>query len=188
LVRWSEFAAVEPEFARRIHTYFPLNTNATLATLRRDGSPRISGSNVVFAADGDLWIYAWPSSVRLADLRRDPRLAIHSNGFVFDDDLNYSGWPGDAKISGCGVETVIDSDIGIEWDSSNVDLNKTASMYTQYIRDYSLTGFRIDVKEVVRTYQGEGDYFIVDSWHHEKRKLRRREVRGTGVREDACRL
>ena len=64
-----------------------------LATLRRDGSPRISGIEVTFA-DGQLWLGMMPDSRKALDLQRDPRFALHSA--PLDADLK----DGDAKISG----------------------------------------------------------------------------------------
>jgi hypothetical protein len=41
----------------------------TLATLRRDGSPRISGTEVEFT-DGQVWLGMMPGSLKALDLRR----------------------------------------------------------------------------------------------------------------------
>ncbi|MBC3844195.1 pyridoxamine 5-phosphate oxidase [Streptacidiphilus sp. 4-A2] len=68
-----------------------------LATLRRDGSPRISGIEPLFAL-GELWLGMMPDSLKGADLRRDPRMALHSA--TEDKDVK----EGDAKISGRAVE------------------------------------------------------------------------------------
>lgn len=181
MARWSEFAAAEPEFARQVRVYFPVSTYGTLATLRRDGSPRINGSYVVFTG-GDLWIYAMPGSVRVVDLRRDPRLALHSpTATELNDD--WRSWPGDVKIAGYGIEAAIDSDINIEWDvdlemtGSHIDMNEIAranSIMNESVRVDSLIGFRIDVNEVVHTYYAQADCLAIESWH-EGRGLRRRE-------------
>lgn len=55
MTAWREFEAAEPEFARRVRALFDAHKHKTIATLRRDGSPRISGteSQVV---EGELWI------------------------------------------------------------------------------------------------------------------------------------
>lgn len=58
---------------------FAVRKHATLATLRRDGSPRISGTEVVFDDEaGEIYLGMMPGSVKALDLRRDPRLALHS--------------------------------------------------------------------------------------------------------------
>ncbi len=53
MARWSEFEAEAPELAARALAYLDAGTHKTLATLRRDGSPRISGSEAE-VADGEL--------------------------------------------------------------------------------------------------------------------------------------
>jgi hypothetical protein len=72
-----------------------------LATLRRDGSPRVSGIEVEFT-DGELVMGMMPGSVKAQDLRRDPRLSLHAASE--DPPHDASRWLGDAKISGRAVE------------------------------------------------------------------------------------
>ena len=74
----------------------------TLATLRRDGSPRISGTEVIFA-EGELWLGSMWQAVKALDLRRDPRFALHSGS------EDPPGWAGDAKVAG-RVEEIEDED------------------------------------------------------------------------------
>lgn len=49
---WEDLVAAEPEFAERIRARFAAGKSCTLATLRKDGAPRISGTEVTFDADG----------------------------------------------------------------------------------------------------------------------------------------
>lgn len=72
----------------------------TMATLRRDGSPRISGTEVQFR-DGQLQIGSMPDAVKAMDLRRDPRVAIHG---PTRDPAKSGRWPGEAKIAGRAIE------------------------------------------------------------------------------------
>jgi len=72
-----------------------------MATLRRGGAPRISGTEVQFE-DGQLCIGLMPGTRRAADLSRDPRVTIHSQGA--DPDPDTSEWVGEAKLSGRAVE------------------------------------------------------------------------------------
>ncbi|MBA3422430.1 MAG: pyridoxamine 5'-phosphate oxidase family protein, partial [Thermoleophilaceae bacterium] len=74
----------------------------TIATLRRDGSPRISGTEAKIA-DGELWFGAMWRSRKALDLRRDPRFALHSAS------IDPPAWEGDAKISG-HVEEIDDAE------------------------------------------------------------------------------
>ena len=72
----------------------------TMATLRRDGSPRISGTEVQFAGE-HLTMGSMPRAVKANDLRRDPRVAIHG---PTNDPAKSGAWRGEAKISGRAVE------------------------------------------------------------------------------------
>ncbi|HEY1296228.1 MAG TPA: pyridoxamine 5'-phosphate oxidase family protein, partial [Chloroflexota bacterium] len=75
--RWQDVVDTAPEFADRAQRLFQARKHKTLATLRSDGSPRISGTETQFA-DGDVWLGMMPDSLKARDLRRDPRLALHS--------------------------------------------------------------------------------------------------------------
>jgi Pyridoxamine 5'-phosphate oxidase len=77
MARWSEVTAAAPELAGKARALFDAHRHKTMATLRKDGSPRISGTEATFA-DGDLWLGAMHHSLKALDLRRDPRLALHS--------------------------------------------------------------------------------------------------------------
>ncbi|QMU78731.1 pyridoxamine 5'-phosphate oxidase family protein [Streptacidiphilus sp. PB12-B1b] len=94
---WSETEAVAPELAAAVRGRFEAHGMGLLATLRRDGSPRISGIEPLFAL-GELWLGMMPDSLKGADLRRDPRLALHSA--TEDKDVTH----GDAKIAGRAEE------------------------------------------------------------------------------------
>ena len=72
----------------------------TMATLRKDGSPRISGTEIKIAG-GQLTIGSMTNSVKAMDLRRDPRMAIHG---PTHDPTKSGGWRGEAKIAGRAIE------------------------------------------------------------------------------------
>lgn len=100
MASWSDFAAAEPAFAARVLKLMSARKHLTMATLRRDGSPRISGTEVQFH-DGQLKLGSMPGAVKTMDLRRDPRVAIHGP----TQDPSKSGrWRGEAKIAGRAVE------------------------------------------------------------------------------------
>ncbi|MEV6643630.1 pyridoxamine 5'-phosphate oxidase family protein [Amycolatopsis sp. NPDC051371] len=103
MTAWREFEAAEPEFARRVQGLFDAHKHKTMATLRADGSPRISGIETKFA-DGELTFGSMPNARKGADLLRDPRLALHS-ATVDPVDGSEADWPGEAKISGRAVDT-----------------------------------------------------------------------------------
>jgi len=81
-----------------VRALFDARRHKTIATLRADGSPRISGIETVFQ-DGELVFSSMPRSRKGADLRRDPRFALHSPT-VDPVEGSEAQWPGEAKISG----------------------------------------------------------------------------------------
>src|SRR3982074_1491215 len=98
MASWGEFEAVEPEFASRVRTLMTARKHLTMATLRRDGSPRISGTEIQIV-DGVLRIGSMTAAVKALDLLRDPRVAIH--GPTSDPPARKpAGWKGEAKIPG----------------------------------------------------------------------------------------
>ena len=95
---WSVIQENEPEFASRVQSLFDAGRHKTIATLRSDGSPRISGIECEFTG-GELRFGSMPSARKLADLKRDDRFALH--GPTFHPEEGKEGdWPGEAKISG----------------------------------------------------------------------------------------
>ena len=98
---WKAFEQAEPEFAARVRQLFDAGRHKTIATLRADGSPRISGIECEFA-DGDLRFGSMPGARKGADLRRDPRFALHGPAF-HPEEGRESEWPGEAKIAGRAI-------------------------------------------------------------------------------------
>jgi hypothetical protein len=101
MARWSELVAAEPEFAGRVQRLFEAGRHKTIATLRADGSPRISGIECGFV-DGELSFDSMPGARKAADLRRDPRFALHGPTF-HPEEGNEAAWPGEAKIAGRAI-------------------------------------------------------------------------------------
>jgi hypothetical protein len=95
---WQVLETEAPEMASAARERFDAHRHKLLATLRADGSPRMSGIETTFS-DGELWLGMMPNSRKGQDLRRDPRLALHS-GSPDPDDSNPSAWVGDAKLAG----------------------------------------------------------------------------------------
>jgi Pyridoxamine 5'-phosphate oxidase len=96
---WSEFEEQAPALAERVRARLDAHTHKTIATIRRDGSPRISGTESEFK-DGELWIGSMWQARKAHDLQRDPRFALHSGS---DDPAD---WSGDAKLAGVAEEIV----------------------------------------------------------------------------------
>lgn len=139
---WREIEQDTPDFALRVRRCFGAGTNKTLATLRHDGSPRISGSESEFSS-GEVTLGMMSGSVKLLDVLRDPRVPLHSPTLERPQDDPGSG-PGDAKMSDSLVEI-----------RSPLD---TPHAETRF--------FRLDITELVLTYVGtSADHLVIESWH-----------------------
>ncbi len=157
MASWRELVEAEPAFAEQVRIIFDRHRHKTIATLRRDGSPRISGIEVDFG-DDDLWFGSMPGSLKARDLVRDHRFALHSGS---DDP---PAWTDDAKVAGV-VEHVVDPDQIVVLTGATGE-GPGAARY-----------FRADLREVVLTRLGEpADHLVIESWH-EGRGLRRVERR-----------
>jgi hypothetical protein len=97
MATWQEFSDEVPELAARVLERFEAHRHKTMATIRPDGGPRISGSEVPILG-GQIYLGGMTGNRRFEDLRRDPRVAIHSGSDAPEV------WAGDAKVSGRAVE------------------------------------------------------------------------------------
>jgi Pyridoxamine 5'-phosphate oxidase len=151
---WSAVEQAEPEFAERVRRLFDAGRHKTIATLRADGSPRISGIECEFA-DGDLRFGSMIHARKLADLRRDPRFALH--GPTFHPEEGKEGdWPGEAKIAGLAVPA---------GSAATADAGKQPDGVT----------FVCDITEVVVTGLDPEATKLVVEWWTPERGLRRVE-------------
>jgi hypothetical protein len=146
MATWEELARDAPDFAARVRERFDAGTNKTLATLRRDGSPRISGTELRIA-DGQVTLGMMPGSVKLADVRRDRRVAIHSPTLE-PPPGDPGGWLGEAKLTGLLVDGGPMADAPP--DAANFSLDITEAVLTY------VTNSRPD---------GPVDLLVVESWH-----------------------
>ena len=103
MASWSDVVAAAPELAARVQARFDAYGLALLATIRRDGFPRISGIEPLFAL-GELWLGMMPDSRKAHDVLRDPRFSLHSA--TVDKQVT----EGDAKITGRAM-LVEDADV-----------------------------------------------------------------------------
>jgi len=94
---WQEFSDHAPELAAAVRARLVATKHHVLATLRRDGSPRVSGTEVDFVGE-DLILGSMWQAVKARDLQRDGRYALHAN----PGDSSMEG--GDAKLAGVAVE------------------------------------------------------------------------------------
>jgi len=98
---WKAIEEAEPDFAERVRRLFDAGRHKTIATLRADGSPRISGIECEFVG-GELRFGSMSGARKGADLKRDPRFALHGPT-LHPEEGNEAAWPGEAKISGRAV-------------------------------------------------------------------------------------
>src|ERR1700751_2490251 len=98
MAAWKDVERAEPEFGARVRRLLDGGRHKTIATLRADGSPRISGIECEFA-DGELTFGSMTGARKGADLRRDPRFALHGPAF-HPQEGKEAEWPGEAKIAG----------------------------------------------------------------------------------------
>lgn len=145
MASWAEIAAAHPEFAGRARELFDVHKHKTLASLRRDGSPRISGTEVSFVGD-DLWFGSMLRSRKALDLLRDPRFALHGPTVDPGDD-----WKGDVKISGRATEV----------DDASVKATINEGIEGGDPGEYHL--FRADIAEMVVTAV-EAGYLKIEVW------------------------
>ena len=146
---WAEFEHAEAEFARRVRALFDAHRHKTIATVRADGSPRISGIEAAFDS-GELTFGSMPDARKGADLRRDPRFALHS-ATVDPVPGAEADWPGEAKIAGRAVAA------GPTTTGPEGDL------------------FRAAITEVVHTHLDEAARMLVVEWWTPTTGLRRVE-------------
>jgi len=146
MATWNDVTTAAPELAERTRELFEAHTHLTIATLRGDGSPRISGIECRFI-EGDLWFGSMPRAVKARDLQRDPRFALHSGTG------DASQWKGDAKVAG-RVEEVTDPD-------------RRAAIFAAMGQSDSGDAhlFRAELSEVSTVRLGEpADHLLIDSW------------------------
>jgi hypothetical protein len=147
MASFAELETEEPEFAARVRAAFDAHGHKILATLRRDGSPRVSGIEARFR-DGELWLAGMPRSVKFTDLRRDPRMALHSGSDEPDD------FRADAKLSGRAVEVTDAAQLATFADGAEVP---------EGARPFEL--FRVDLDQVVLTALSDArDALVITSW------------------------
>lgn len=151
MATWSEVANDAPEFAARVRALFDARKHKTLATLRRDGSPRISGIEMQF--DGERVTFGMMAgSMKALDVQRDPRVAFHSPN-VDPPEAENSAWAGEAKLSGRAVPRSGEQEGGQDGDHGGADGGSGAG-----------GGYEVDIDEVVLTYLGNGQ-LVIESWH-----------------------
>ncbi|MCX5100007.1 pyridoxamine 5'-phosphate oxidase family protein [Streptomyces sp. NBC_00439] len=141
---WEDFRSAEPAFADTVRARFQLYKHHVLATLRKDGSPRVTGLEVDFRF-GEVWLGMMPNSRKALDLMRDPRFAVHANP---GPDAEMAD--GDVRISGRAVEVT--------------DPAVLARFIEEVKPPEPFHLFRAEPTEVVHTGIEGGDTMVIQTW------------------------
>ena len=145
---WGTFADAAPELAAAVRARFEATGLGLMATLRKDGSPRISGIEP-FIWDGEVWLGMMPGSRKAADVERDPRLALHAA--TVDKEVK----EGDARLSGRAVPVTEP-----ERFAAVAAAFKEA---TGYGPEGTYPLFTLDVREAVLVRTGE-NMLVIETW------------------------
>jgi hypothetical protein len=154
---WSEVVAASPELAEAVQERFDAHGLGLIATLRRDGSPRISGIEPLFAMN-ELWLGMMPDSRKALDLLRDGRFALHSA--TTDKQVTY----GDARIAGVAVS--------VDDEQEFSRFREAFAANTGYPPpDGPFQLFRADVREMSMIKPG-GDHLDIQWWKQDEPTMR----------------
>lgn len=148
MVSWSELEKLEPDLVERARAIFDRHVHKTMATLRSDGSPRISGTELDFSG-GELWLGSMWQARKALDLVRDPRVAIHSASYA--PEAAGEAGAGDAKLAGRAYES-----------DDQAEIDRVAEKAPP--GPFHL--FRVDIDELVVSWAGGDppDHMVVDFW------------------------
>lgn len=144
MTTWEQFTDDSPPLAATVRSRFEAAQHHVLATVRRDGSPRVSASEVSFYGQ-DLVLGSMPGAVKAHDLRRDGRFALHAN--PGDGSMALP----DVKISGRAVEVLGDEQ----------------RAWVEQVQPPSAEShlFRLDITEVVTTEVGDDQqHLLIKLW------------------------
>ncbi|RVW02707.1 pyridoxamine 5'-phosphate oxidase family protein [Rhodococcus xishaensis] len=150
---WTTFATEAPDLARAVEARLEAHKHHVLATLRRDGSPRVSGTEVEIY-DGSLLLGSMVGARKVQDLQRDPRYSLHSNPG------HHSMDGGDAKITGRAQEILGERKRRIV-DHWIVDRSPSEPAEAEVPAEAE--AFELDLEEVVLTTV-EGEHLNIDLW------------------------
>ncbi len=143
MTSWQEFSEQAPELAAKVRArFFGAGKSHVLATLRRDGSPRVSGSEIDFRGQ-EVYVGSMLDAVKARDLQRDGRFAIHALPGIEEG--------GDAKLAGVAVEIADPAAVLGHADPSHL--------------------FRLDLREAALTWVDE-DTLFVESWREGRGTVR----------------
>jgi hypothetical protein len=135
MATWKQFEEEAAGLAAEVRSRFEAHETHVLATIRKDGSPRVSGSEVAFIGP-ELTFGSMPAAMKARDLQRDGRFALHAHP-----------GNGDAKIAGVAVEVV------------DAEAKRAFSTGKEPPGDFH--AFRLDLTEAVLTTVDEEEQLLV---------------------------
>ncbi len=139
MATWKQFEEEAAELAAQVRARFEAHESHVLATIRKDGSPRVSGIEVDFKG-AELTFGSMLGAVKARDLQRDGRCAIHAHP-----------GDGDAKIAGVAAEV-----LGHE---------EKQAMTTGTEPPGDFHAFRLDLAEaVLTTVDQEEQLMVIQLW------------------------
>ena len=148
---WNEVEKAVPELAAAVQAAFDAHKHKVLATLRADGSPRLSGNEAAFR-DGHVWLGMMHRSRKALDLLRDPRMELHSA--PVDVELKH----GDARMAGRATE-VTDPDVIRNFAAASAGEHEGVEPPEPFHL------FAIDINEVTLIRVGDPpDHLVIESW------------------------
>ncbi len=145
MTSWQQFHDEAPDLADKVLSRLLAHKHHVMATLRTDGAPRVSGTEVPRVGD-ELCIGSMWGARKARDLLRDQRVAIHSN----PGDETMDG--GDAKLAAIAEE--LDDTHPLK-QSLRTDMGPPEPFHL----------FRLDLREVVLTeLDGPKEHLEVHLW------------------------
>ena len=148
MTSWHDFSEATPEFAATVRAGLESGPYALLGSIRADGHPRISGVIVTFSED-ELWVGMPSSSLKTADLARQPKMSLHSS---------VSASPtaqGDVKVTGQALLI----------DGADDEFGRFIVAVGRQVDPAGTTVYRIDLHDASQVRLSEaGDRHIIESW------------------------
>lgn len=148
MARWQDVVQEAPEFAALARGFLDAHVHKTIATVRRDGSPRISGIEAT-VFEGDLWFGSLWQARKALDLRRAPTFALHSGS------TDPPAWTGDAKVAGRARKITDETRFATVMAGIGGGAQPPGSAHL----------FRADLSEVVVVRVADsGDHLVIEWW------------------------
>jgi len=138
--RWARFAAAAPAIAAAAERLFRAFTIGYLATVRRDGAPRVHPVTVTLAGDG-LYVLVLRHTPKAGDLRRDGRFALHA----FPHSPTADGWHDEEVMIGGTAALVTDREVSERVERVHNDTAPPDALL-----------FELSVDRAVHKFRGEG--------------------------------